>query len=314
MKIVSLLLLFASTTVVGGSSVFAQGSQYVGSSVPNIVEVAGIKRTYRVYVPSRLAAKDKAPLLFVFHGGGGTGAQAERVFGMNTMADKYGFIVVYPDGLNRHWHDGRIQANPGIDDIAFVASLIEKLGQDYAVDKKLVYACGISNGALFSHYLALKLSDHIKAIAAVAGAIPVEDASLSADRPVSVLMIHGTADDFIPLKGGFVGHRELGTLGGKVLSNEETLAKWLYLDGGIDKSFHQEIPSIDKSTPAQINTYVTKSGALVENVVIENGGHTWPGHVTWALRGIDGITPMNIDASELISRFFMRTKQKDHPN
>lgn len=333
MKIASLLLTAVSLLLVSYAGVFAQGARHsevtfnnehkdvtrskiAGTSTRKTIEVDGKKRTALIYVPSGLSLRKKIPLVFVFHGGGGTGAQAKRVYGMDAMADKFGFVVAYPDGLNKHWHDGRAQANPGIDDVAFVATLIEKIGQDYAIDKKSVFACGISNGALFSNYLALKLSDHIKAIASVSGGMASDAASLVPDRPVSVMLIHGMADDFVPFLGGPLRHKEIGVLGGSVLSHDEAMKKWTTCDGGILSTSSRKIPGtglamlglkrIRKDTPVQIFSYSTKSGALVESVVIANGGHTWPGHVTKGLFGLDGVTAMNLDASELISRFFLR--------
>lgn len=70
----------------------------------------GLKRSYRIHVPQNLNNSNPAPLLFVLHGGGGDGERMEEQlteFGFNKLSDNYGFIVVYPDGIERHWNDGR---------------------------------------------------------------------------------------------------------------------------------------------------------------------------------------------------------------
>lgn len=298
-----------------------------GTASRGVIEVDGRERTFCLYVPASPAIQANPPLVFVFHGGGGTGAGAERIYKMDNMANRFGFIVVYPDGINRHWHDGRAQANPGIDDVAFVAALINKLSTEYSIDRRRVYACGMSNGALFCNYLALKLSEQIKAIASVAGGIALDAATLIPSRQVSVMLIHGINDGFVPFNGGESQHKAIGVIGGSVLSHEETLKKWLSYDGGVRQVSTQEIPAAgvpmigfrpaSVSTPAKVRRYSTGSGAICESVVITNGGHTWPGHVTKALVGIDGVTPMNIDASELISQFFKevgsnRTSKQEH--
>ena len=60
-------------------------------------------------------------------------------------------------------------------------------------------------------------------------------------------------------------------------------------------------------SPAVMRQVETRSGAQVESVVVEHGGHTWPGRPTPILMGIDGFTAMNIDAGEMIGRFFAPT-------
>ena len=122
------------------------------------------------------------------------------------------------------------------------------------------------------------------------------------------------ADKFVPFNGGQVRTMGKEGLGGNVLSHEETVKKWISFNGGIRETKTWEIPSAAESSignrqvglpkPAFITAYFTSSGATVESVVICNAGHTWPGHITQGMRGTDGITPMNFDASKLICEFF----------
>src|SRR5262245_14337431 len=67
----------------------------------------GRVRTYRLYVPANLHRP--APLLFVLHGGGGSGSNMELMThqDFNRIADRDGVVVVYPDGVGRNWNDGR---------------------------------------------------------------------------------------------------------------------------------------------------------------------------------------------------------------
>ena len=116
----------------------------------------GQTRTYQVHVPANLATK--VPLVLVLHGAGGSGAYAARYTSMNEVADREGFLAVYPDGtaplptLNnlRTWNaahccGGAYRKN--IDDVGFLAALIKKLTKEYPVDPKRVYVVGHSNGA-----------------------------------------------------------------------------------------------------------------------------------------------------------------------
>jgi polyhydroxybutyrate depolymerase len=68
------------------------------------------------------------PLVLVFHGGNGRGRSVQRNSGFNDLADQKGFFVAYPDGIDRHWNDGRLDTdNPDVDDVGFVAALIDHL-------------------------------------------------------------------------------------------------------------------------------------------------------------------------------------------
>src|SRR5665213_2321117 len=65
------------------------------------VTVAGTPRGYAVHLPNGRAPGAPAPLVLVFHGGGGNAANIARKSGMDAQADREGFIAVYPNGTGR---------------------------------------------------------------------------------------------------------------------------------------------------------------------------------------------------------------------
>src|SRR5574341_231323 len=102
------LLLAAAITVMGvgaltGTAAFGSA----GSTSPREMEVGGIQRTYSIHLPSRFPGGRPAGLVLVLHGGGGNGRQIERHTGFSPLADREGFIAVYPDAVDRNWNDGR---------------------------------------------------------------------------------------------------------------------------------------------------------------------------------------------------------------
>ncbi|MBX9724674.1 MAG: hypothetical protein K2X81_24935, partial [Candidatus Obscuribacterales bacterium] len=280
----------------------AQSTETV-RSIERKLKIGDGYRAYRVYVPSSLKnRKQAAAVILNFHGGQGSALGTEKTYGMDDLSDKYGFIAVYPEGLNKRWHDGRPNANPGIDDIPYISAILDDLKSVHAIDKTRIFACGISNGAMFCNHLALCMSDKIRAIVSIAGAITKADAERKTTHPVSVLLIHGKNDRFVPFNGGNMSNTPTN---GEVLSHEESVNRWLELNGGPLKKLKElEIPSqqgselgrrhIKQETPAQLRSWQAKNGAIVESVVISNGGHTWPGKVNQALFGIDGVTAINV--------------------
>ena len=164
------------------------------------VQVDGLTRTYRAYVPTR--PKKPAPVVLVFHGGFGTGARVASQTGFDAEAERRGFIAVYPDGIGRAWNAGPccgLPARVDLDDIAFVSRLLDKLERQYAIDKRRIFATGISNGGLISYRVACELSNRIAAAAPVATTLV---SSCSPKTPVSILHIHGLDDQNIPFEGG----------------------------------------------------------------------------------------------------------------
>ncbi|MCX6008049.1 MAG: hypothetical protein NTZ34_12435, partial [Chloroflexi bacterium] len=198
--------------------------------------VKGLQRSYLMHLPASYDKSRQWPLVIVLHGGGSEASTMNPLTDFNALADKQGFVIVYPEaykhpitgpGLSQHWNDGR--GEPGIraqaeniDDVAFISALIDHLVQYLNIDEKMVYATGISNGAFMSHRLGCELSDKIAAIAPVAGNIPQKTVSTwSPSRAVSVLMINGTEDPVVPFNGGEISLLSVKT--GKVISVADTV-------------------------------------------------------------------------------------------
>ena len=113
-----------------------------------------------------------AGLVVNLHGAGAIGAGWEWETNYDAVADAHGFIVVYPDGIDFSWADGRGASVPdrqGIDDVGFITGLVAKLVSDFGIDPGHVYATGMSAGAFMVNRLACERADVFAAIAPVAG-------------------------------------------------------------------------------------------------------------------------------------------------
>lgn len=126
------------------------------STVPDVVVLAagdhefsllvdGGERRYLVYVPENLGA-DPAHVVMSLHGGGGSAPQLQGQIGLDVIADREGFITVYPEGVgvaNLHtWNADEfccgLAARTNVDDVGFLAMVLNDLGTRTPVDGVIV--------------------------------------------------------------------------------------------------------------------------------------------------------------------------------
>jgi polyhydroxybutyrate depolymerase len=267
------------------------------------------ERTYDLHVPASYDGTKYVPLVVALHGRLGTGSGQQKLTHMDGVSDEHGFIVVYPDGLERSWADvrgGGPSDRDGVDDVKFISGLIDKLESKYKIDAKRVYATGMSNGGFMSGRLACELSDRIAAMAIV-GASLSENAAANCHpaKPVSVLIIQGTADPLVPIGGGVLGRN---TSGGEVLSHSAAIEKFVEVDHCSGEPRKEAIP--DKAgdgTTLDVTTYGScAAGSEVQGYVVNGGGHTWPGGMQYLPATFIGKTTRNIDGSSVIWEFLAK--------
>jgi polyhydroxybutyrate depolymerase len=141
---------------------FLLGSKLVASDALQRLtfSVDGVAREALAHVPEKIPA-DGAPLVFAFHGHGGSMEQASRSFPIHKSWPEA--IVVYPQGLptagqltdkagNEAGWQGR--AGTGGDrDLKFFDVMLADLRKKYAIDARRIHATGHSNGGGFTYLL-----------------------------------------------------------------------------------------------------------------------------------------------------------------
>lgn len=174
--------------------------------------VDGEHREALVYAPTFSIKGDKMPLVFAFHGHGGSMAEAEQK--MHVQRAWPQAIVIYPQGLDRgrphesecgnidpvgNFSGWQVEANQpagvGNKDLEFFDAMVETIRQKYNVDDDRVYSTGFSNGALFSYLLWAERGNTLAAIAEVSGRLWKTD-ELKERRPL--LAIAGRTDTTDP--------------------------------------------------------------------------------------------------------------------
>lgn len=251
----------------------------------------GQPRTYRLYTPKAYRPDRPLPLVLAFHGYGSQGKDLANGSGLNDVAEQKGFVVVYPDGIDRRWNPLNKMLT-GVDDVGFVPALITHIKRIRAIDSRRVYATGVSNGGFLVQRLACETSSPIAAFASVVATLPSQLKGCNPQTPVPILMINGTDDQKVPWQGGNLGY-------GSILSVPGTIDFW------------QRYNNCPPSAPVkrqvgdrvEIARYPNcQGGSEVELVTLKGVGHVWP-------RGGSGSSSL-LNGSEEIWSFFQRHRLK----
>lgn len=275
------------------------------------IKVDGLERTYHIQIPSSYNGKEPLPVIFILHGGGGTGKEIMKYTGFDKLAEKYGFIAVYPDAYRKNWHDARNFLATRIDDVKFFKEMIQHISEEFKIDRTRIYATGISNGAMMCFTLGCRLSESFAAIAAVAGNLPENLKHEKPSTPLSVLIMNGTDDPLVPYEGGSI--KVFGRERGKVLSTKETVEFWVKANGCNTIPVSGTISDKTKTDSSTVFFDLYKNPANNIEVVlyrIEGGGHTWPGAFQYLPESIIGKTNKDIEAQDIIWQFFKRHKKE----
>jgi polyhydroxybutyrate depolymerase len=250
----------------------------------------------------------------------------ERYSRFNPVAAKEGFCVVYPEAIDGNWNDGRgiefMRAHrEKVDDVKFLRTILDELARERPIDRGRVFATGMSNGGIMSHYLAIHGADWIAGIAPVAGGMTPQMVSTFPDHPpISLLIVQGDADPLIPFRGGPIAGMG-GKDRGRVIPTDETLALYLKRNAITGKPTVTTLDHDPKDgTSVEIQKFPDGTGGFKTTyILVKNGGHTWPGSPPYLPRAIIGVASQELAASEAIWDFFkscpprpVRKESKDH--
>lgn len=276
------------------------------------MDVAGLKRSYRTYVPKGLPKG--APLVLVMHGSG-EGPQAIRVgtgYGFERLADQHGFAVVYPKSFGFDWNDCSSIGDTAVngvraDDAGFLTALVDRLVGELGVDPNRVFAAGVSNGGSMALRLALEQPSRFRAVAAALANVPAPQnfQCRPGARTPSTLILNGTADPLVPYGGGEINLLGLFYKGGQVLSS---IASAQYL---ADRNAIAGNPQVSLTQTAQGNRVeharwqAADGRTEVELVTLHGAGHGLP--QPWARHPrLLGPSPTEPNGPALIWAFFER--------
>lgn len=179
----------------------------------------GDERYYVIHAPESLETSF-VPLLIAVHGGGGNARSFRDTSQFAEIADKYGFIVVFPEGVCQGfhtmctWNSGSISSD-GQDDVQFfddlISMMMEKNFGSTQIDESKIFIVGHSNGGMMTYRYATQGSHELNTIAVVSGTIGARNADtkkwylppdVSTLKP-NILHLHGLVDQNVKIDGGY---------------------------------------------------------------------------------------------------------------
>jgi polyhydroxybutyrate depolymerase len=242
---------------------------------------------------------------------------------MDELADREGFIAVYPNGSSGlggrllTWNAG-ICCGPAaairVDDVGFVKALLEDLGRRVALDAERIYATGLSNGSMMAYRLAAEAASRFAAVAGVAGAMTLE--RFAPALPVPVMHMHSVDDRRALYDGGlgpafpFTNTRVLHE------SVDAMLKKWIAHNGcpeqaQVGETLRGRTGAADAAHTATRHDYAPcRGGTEVVLWKLTGAGHVWPGGLQDYLPWLLGPGTTVIDANNEMWRFFSRYRRE----
>ena len=275
----SLYLVFSLSSVIACSSQVGYTLHSEGALEKKTLFHQGLEREYLLYAP--ITVKSELPLVIFMHGYTGNMYDTASYVGMNELADEHNFLVAYPQGTedsdgNNFFNVGYdFHSSSNVDDVGFVRAMVKEIDSQYDLNKEAIFATGMSNGGDMSFLLACKASDLFRAVAPVAGSMMIS--MLSQCEPeiaLPVLEIHG-AEDRVTRLGG---DKENEDGWGAYWDLETTMAFWAEKNGLPErKEVLSEYPNGDGKLVRSITWHADEHSREVRLLVIEGGGHDWPG-------------------------------------
>lgn len=251
------------------------------------IEHNEMERRYLVYIPESYDDTKPTPLILNLHGFTSEAWQQVLFSKMNETADEKGFIVAYPDGYEYSWNSGHYccgeAVEENIDDVGFLKAVIADIDDRLCVDRKRVYATGMSNGGFMSFRLACDAGDVFAAVAPVAGALAYDNCNPS--RPMPIIAYNGVQDQTVSIESG-----------------RASIEQWLTLNNCTDETSILQFGTSTCTTHTQCDDGVTISFCEMDPM-----GHCWPGG-SESLCVLSGNAPFNedIDANTHMYEFFLQ--------
>jgi len=269
-----------------------------------VIKVNTVDRVFFYHIPKHYTGA-ATPIVFLFHGGGGTALPFASDIRFSVRADQNDFIAVAPQGYDNKWNYGIVdRISSKQKDIEFSRQMIAYMQAHYNVDASRIYFGGFSEGAWFTQWATYSMPNIIAAAAPVCAIEPTQWEAIygKAHAHLPIVFFLGTADPRMHWNGGITPN------GTSVISANGTVWSWIRSNRCDEHACTELLPNISDTDRSRVElTYYR--GPQKDDVAyykVIGGGHAWPGAVKTVSQ--NGNVNEDIDATQTIWDFF-----KAHP-
>lgn len=265
-----------------------------------LISVKGdLQRSYRVHVPLT-APEGPRPLVVVLHGRGSRPQTLQYTTGLDNVADRLGLYIAYPEAVGGYWNDGRkktVKGSGGVDDVDFLEEVMRDMEARHPIDANRVFVVGHGDGGIMASCFAAARPKLVAGIALVSSLLGDATTCKPPTKPISVMLVHGTADPLFPLAGSIED-------GLQPFSTTVNYFRMLNKLSGSGKQ--RKMPDRDPKDGTRVTRTVwgdPKHRVLIVYTVL-HGGYPWPGGES-SSRGLArlGRTSRDLDTSAAIGHF-----------
>ncbi len=305
----------------------------MGAWIAGIAQNSFGSRHYKMWVPVTCDARKPSALVMMLHGCTQTAEDFAALSGMNRIADRDNFLVVYPEQARRanflkcwNWFDPKHQARDA-GEPSILADIVAQIQSSHNLDSQRVYVVGVSAGAAMAVVLAATYPDLFMALGVSAG---VEFKGATSRSSGLALMRHGGPDPnrqgFLAFQAMAAGLRKKARLRMPVIVFQGTedshlhpvnadllIAQWTKTNECLVEGQRANGLGtlVEEITEEQIaggraftkHRYTDGLGLLMEKWIIHGMGHAWSG----APVGVRHGDPKGPNTSEEMWRFFRET-------
>jgi len=287
-----------------------------GKTTTGCLKVGRQARKFRLHIPETYTGDSALPLVIALHGGGGKPKQLEKYSKLSRLSERsITFIAVYPEGMEKHWNDGRQNVNAGIDDVQFLKQLVSHLKKTLRlrIDDKKIIIIGMSNGGLMAMRMACEQPKWLFGVGVVAASMTTDLASTCAKtaKPLAMVFVFGDQDTAFLSDGRQVKPFKASQQLGSHIGIAGTIKLWREINQCADAEVMIPIDR-DKKDKTQVTRRAYKS--CEKPVVfydVKGGGHRWPdveaSNGRFLVKRLNlGLASHDIDAAKEILTVFLK--------
>lgn len=267
----------SSTTSTSAKAPTATDPAVTSSTVAPVVDVKNhnvqmglLQRQYTTVAPLDVRVDELLPVVMALHGLGQDRNAMLNAADWRGAVDRDRFIAVFPQGVANSWNMGPCcppASLLGIDDLAFLDTVVAELTVRPDVDAGRLYLTGFSNGGIMAYAEVCARPGVWAALAPISGS---NVSGCAPSQPISLLHQHGDPDPVVPYDGQAAVGQLLAS--GKLPSVPDSVAAWAAADG---------CPTPPRVTAEDSGVQRTEwgpcaQGTRVELVRLPGRGHNWP--------------------------------------